>query len=205
MHLLRVLLPDRPGSLGVIASAMGAVGADIHAMEIVEKHPDGVVDDFMLELPPGALAETVVGACNELDGVRVLWISRQAEGWGLEGDVEVLNRMLVEPEQALEVLTEAAPAVFHCQWAALLDARSGNMLLGTPQAPDLTSENSAVLGALEVPHVLELSAGWLPMWGDAEAAVCPAPRGRSLVLGRVGGPPFLASELRRLQHLAALS
>jgi len=53
VYLMRVSLPDRPGSLGLVASAVGSVGGDINAVEIVEKG-DGVVVDVH--------AKTVVGA-----------------------------------------------------------------------------------------------------------------------------------------------
>ena len=43
VFLLRITLPDRPGSLGSVATAMGGVGADINAVEIVEKRSDGSV------------------------------------------------------------------------------------------------------------------------------------------------------------------
>ncbi|KHL17849.1 UNVERIFIED_CONTAM: amino acid-binding protein, partial [Mumia flava] len=50
--LLRIELPDVPGSLGAVASALGEAGADIHAIEIVEHRSDGkAVDDVLLELP----------------------------------------------------------------------------------------------------------------------------------------------------------
>ena len=53
MFLMRITLPDRPGSLGSVATAMGSVGADINAVEIVEKKSDeSVVDDFIVDLPP---------------------------------------------------------------------------------------------------------------------------------------------------------
>jgi len=46
MLLLRVELPNVPGSLGRLASAIGAAGGDIEAIEIVEKRYDGTaVDD----------------------------------------------------------------------------------------------------------------------------------------------------------------
>ncbi|MCW2770497.1 MAG: amino acid-binding protein, partial [Aeromicrobium sp.] len=35
--LLRVELPDVPGSLGTLATALGGAGADIEAIEIVER------------------------------------------------------------------------------------------------------------------------------------------------------------------------
>ena len=41
MLLLRVELPNVPGSLGRLASAIGAAGGDIEAIEIVEKRLDG--------------------------------------------------------------------------------------------------------------------------------------------------------------------
>ena len=49
--LLRVELPDVPGSLGRLASAIGEAGGDIEAIEIVEKRHDGTaVDDVLLEM-----------------------------------------------------------------------------------------------------------------------------------------------------------
>jgi hypothetical protein len=35
VFLMRITLPDRPGSLGSDATAKGSVGADIHDVEIV--------------------------------------------------------------------------------------------------------------------------------------------------------------------------
>ena len=47
--LLRVELPDVPGSLGALATALGTAGADIEAIEIVEHRAGGVaVDDVLL-------------------------------------------------------------------------------------------------------------------------------------------------------------
>ena len=64
---------------------MGGVGADINAVEIVEKRADGsVVDDFIVDLPPNQLPETLVTACQSLAGVRVEWIARYPEGGGLQ-------------------------------------------------------------------------------------------------------------------------
>mgnify|MGYP001433767005 CR=1 FL=1 len=43
---------------------MGAIGADINAVEIVQKNDGYVVDDFMLELPQGTLPDAIVSACT---------------------------------------------------------------------------------------------------------------------------------------------
>jgi hypothetical protein len=82
--LLRVELPDVPGSLGRLATAIGEAGGDIEAIEIIEKGLDGLaVDDVLLELAPGALPDAIVSACTGLGGVQVLWISRYAAGGNL--------------------------------------------------------------------------------------------------------------------------
>lgn len=203
--LLRVQLPDKPGSLGGVATAMGAMGADIMAIEIVEKIEGGVIDDFMVSLPPGMLPDSLVSACAELDGVRVLYLSRHQETWGLEGDIETLNRMLADPPHAAELLTQSAPTVFHAQWAALVDATGSRVLTSTELAPEFDAASLQRLAPFDMPHRIELPAEWLDAWPATTAAVAPLDARRAIVLGRQGGPEFLDSELRRLAHLASMA
>lgn len=210
MLLVRVQLPDRPGSLGTVATAMGLAGADISAIEIVEKLEGHVIDDFMLTLPLGIPVDELVSECTDIEGVDVLWVSRYPDSWGLEGDVELLNRITSRPGRGAEVLTEQAPVAFHCQWAALLETGTGRMLHGSAQSPDFAPEHLALLGALDELRTHELPANWLPHWGEVVLAVVPLPvtgtaPARTLVAGRQGGPAFLESELRRLAHLAAMA
>ena len=42
--LLRVVLPDKPGSLGAVATALGNAGADILGVNVVERSPGNAVD-----------------------------------------------------------------------------------------------------------------------------------------------------------------
>ncbi|MEL4504594.1 amino acid-binding protein [Luteococcus sp. H138] len=203
--MVRVRIPDRPGSLGVVASAMGTSGADISAMEIVERGDGWVIDDFMLSVGRRGLVETLVSTCNAIADVKVLWVSRYPDNWGLEGDIEVLNHMTEHPERAAETLAAHAPRVFHCQWAALVDRHDGHLIHGSDHSPDFVAGDHHALGGLDELGTRELSSGWLAGWGDSTVAVCPVDDDRALVLGRHGGPTFLPSEMRRLQHLAALS
>ena len=36
-YLLRLVLPDRPGSLGAVATALGAAGVDIESLDVIER------------------------------------------------------------------------------------------------------------------------------------------------------------------------
>jgi len=202
--LLRVQLPDRPGSLGVVATAMGTVGADISAIEIIEKADGEAINDFMVTMPPHAMPDSLVSVCNELDGVRVLWVSRYPENWGIESDLDAVDQMSVDPARALEVLVSSAPKVFHCQWALALDGQ-GAALARTELAPDITPETLSALSPWGSLRASELDEGWSPGWGETTIAVCPLSGGGAVVLGRQGGPQFLASELRRLQYLSSMA
>ena len=203
---MRVRLPDRPGQLGAVASAVGRVGGDINAVEIVEKGDGVVVDDFIVDLPPGALPENIVTACQSLEGVRVEWISRYPEGGGLQSDLEALERMTADPGHAAETLVTLCPVVFRSHWATLLQVAgdTATPVSSTTLAPDLTPEAAAAFAPFDATHRADLAAGWGAAWGDTTVVVTPLAQDRVIVIGRLGGPAFLESEIARLHHLAAL-
>jgi hypothetical protein len=206
VFLMRVTLPDRPGSLGSVATAMGGVGGDINAVEIVEKGDGVVVDDFIVDLPPGQLPETIVSACQDLEGVRVEWIARYPEGGGLQSDLEALERMTADPGHAAETLVSLCPVVFRSHWAVLVTTGPGqpSMTFSTTLAPDVTPELAERFAPFDTTHRLDLESGWAPGWGDCTVVVTPITQDRVIAIGRLGGPAFLDSEVDRLNHLAAL-
>ena len=191
--LLRVELPDVPGSLGRLAAAIGEVGGDIEAIEIVEKRRGMAVDDVLLETAPGSMPDSVVSACNALDGVRVVWISRYPAGGNLFLDLEAVEELTADPERALDRLIDLLPVTFRADWAARVSKNDG-IVYTTEAAPhDLTWSQ------LDRPTVLETD--------DENAVVVGARLNKSeiVVIGRRGGPDFLDSELARVGHLVGLA
>ena len=58
-YLIRVLLPDTPGSLGQLADAFGMVDANIQSVDVVQVFPDGTAMDYIvLSLPKTAQPDT---------------------------------------------------------------------------------------------------------------------------------------------------
>jgi ACT domain-containing protein len=73
LFTLQVSLPDRPGSLGMLASAIGSAGADIRELEVL-KTVDGVGYDQIIVAVPGTDASDLVEILNSIGGVEVLSI-----------------------------------------------------------------------------------------------------------------------------------
>src|ERR1700709_553425 len=117
-YLLRVELPDVPGSLGRVASAIGEAGGDIEAIEIVEHRRDGTaVDDVLLETAPGVMPDSLVSACNQLDGVSVLWVSRYGAGGNLFLDLEAVEALTQSPRTACDEIVALLPLTFRAAGA----------------------------------------------------------------------------------------
>ena len=193
-YLLRVELPDVPGSLGRLASAIGEADGDIQAIEIVEKHHGGTaVDDVFLEMPAGSMPDSVVSAVNALEGVRVLWIGRYAAGGNLFLDLEAVEELTEDPERALDRLIDRLPVVFRADWGARVSKADG-VVYATGAAPDeLTWQ------PIERAETIDSE--------DENNIHCGARLNKSeiVVIGRRGGPAFLDSEIARLGHLVGLA
>jgi len=200
--LVRVLLPNRPGALGAVASALGALGADINLVEIVEKHGAVEADEFILDLPPDQTVASLVAACDRLPGVEVQWVRNYPRGGGIELDVALHRRMAADCSRAGETLVAAAPLVFRAQWSLLLQvAGTPRVTFASPGAPDLDADATRRFGPFEAVHRVALEPGWLPGWEAHHAVVAPVTEQRAVVIGRRGEPPFFPSELARLAHL----
>jgi hypothetical protein len=206
VYLLRISLPDRPGSLGAVATALGEAGVNIHAMEIVERAGGSIVNDFLVRSSPDRLIDSIVAACHRIPGVSVDWVARYPSDGNLQSDLETLEGMTKDPRHSTEILLTASPIVFRAHWALLISASPApTMSLGTAMAPELDGLGLAQFEPFDSVHRVELHDGWLPGWGGATAAVAPIARDHALVVGRQGGPPFLNSELARIGHIAALA
>ncbi|MET3962081.1 hypothetical protein ABIE44_002015 [Marmoricola sp. OAE513] len=202
-YLLRVELPDVPGSLGRLASAIGASGANIEAIEIVGKDDGVAIDDVFITPDHGVMPDSIVSACTALDGVRVLWISRYAAGGNLFLDLEAVESMTQDPATAVEKLVDAVPEVFRVDWGMHLtrEGDSGVIVHGTPSAP------TVVPGGVVWPENLEKASNIdVPdAWSDLVVAASPVTADELVVVGRRGGPEFLDSEIARLAHLVAMA
>lgn len=208
--LLRLVLPDRPGMLGAVATALGSVGADILSLDVVERGPEGAVDDLVVELPATGLADRLITSAQSVEGVVVESLRPYHASNDLHGDLDLVDALAADPDDGLRLLVQHCPGVFRCGWALLVAAGPDGaaVLHASSGAPDLAQVPLPWL-PLRSASELDVRAGWVPeRWTAVGTALAAAPVGepsRAVLLGRPGGPRFRASEVLRLGHLAGIT
>ena len=144
-------------------------------------------------MAPGAMPDSIVSACNALDGVEVLWISRYAAGGNLFLDLEVVEELTAHPTEALDRVVDLLPITFRVRLGRAGRPRPTGVI-------ERQTERCARRGSVGTS-----SRAARPRLRRRRDPLWRAPRRHLIVLGRRGGPEFLESELARLGHLPGLA
>jgi hypothetical protein len=120
---IRTQIDNTPGRLAVLAGALAAAGANIHALE-AHPAPTGVIDEFLVEASQGTTAEQLCAAARAVGG---------RETRAVRADVLAL---LDAPTRALELAARLArrPGALDAVLADLLDAREVTVTAELPGA-----------------------------------------------------------------------
>jgi len=70
---LNIALPDRPGSLGLLASAIGSAGGDIRELVVLKSEGGRGFDDITVAVP-GSDPKDLIDLLNSIGGVEVISI-----------------------------------------------------------------------------------------------------------------------------------
>ncbi|MFZ2509886.1 MAG: amino acid-binding protein [Gordonia sp. (in: high G+C Gram-positive bacteria)] len=216
-YLLRVTLTDRPGRLGLLAVALGDVGADIHSLEVVERGPGYAVDDVVVELASGALPDTLITAAESVDGVHVDSLRPFTGKLDIHQELELIEAVAAATDDPstglgnhrLQVLADLAPRSLNASWAMVITSTGDEaVLLGASGGAPETLLTRADWIPLPAACGIDPNADWIPAaWREHDTLLAAAPLGdgtKALLLGRIGGPDFRPSEVMRLGHLAGI-
>lgn len=201
---LRISLPDRPGTLGLVASAFGKGGVNILTLDVVDQADGIAVDDLRVEAPRG-MQEAIRRASAAVPGFTVEYV-RPVEAFGHVLEPLELAALLEDSgAEALRLLVEHLPDSMGASWAAAVE-------LPVPiyDAPRVLA---ASLGA---PSAGRLKRSWLQpspeaaVAGGGAAGLEVAAAGletppAKILLGRERGPTFRVSEVRHLGLLARIA
>jgi hypothetical protein len=191
---VRVSLPDRPGALGAVTRTLGAAGADILQVTVLESSTGRALDEFTVAVANPAVQERVSAGLEAAPGVRVEGIWETVEPPGAFPDLGVLAQVATNPARGLATLVDAAPALFSAEWAVLVETEpSLTVLVSSWQAPD----------ELPLPDLTPLRPRVLSVPGGPHLAATPLEgTSTALVIARSSAPAFHDVELTRLTVLA---
>jgi hypothetical protein len=198
-------VPDRPGSLGRVTSAIGSAGGDIAKVDVLESESGRALDDVFVQVRDTAHLDRLARTVGSLSGVVIQGVQHPAPPATGHTDLELVQQVLSQPGRSLRTLVDGAPGALGADWAALIeygpDGDQVAVLGVSPRGPE--GEGIVVAAPLRLGAVRMSN----PRTGSAYSGAAMIPlTGTSvgLLLVREAGVDFHRSELWRLGPLGAI-
>ena len=200
-YVLRLWLPDFPGTLGRVAAAIGEAGGDVIGIEILERGAGMAIDELIVVIPSDAenAMEQLIAEVSQVEGVAVEDIHTVALD---RPDQSVLAldtaaRIMESPrDERLEATCELVREMLESDWCTIMRRDTAIPLAVSGDVPDL-------------PWVIAFLAGTTHLAGDAAHEHTPADIAWApldlldavIVIGRIRG----AFRLRERQHVTLIA
>jgi hypothetical protein len=195
---IRVRLPDRPGSLGKVARILGAAGADVVQMIVLERDGGRALDDFTVAWPAHTSIDRLIEGLGFIPGVEVEGVWPTVEPQGAFVDAALIGQLAAEPGDGLAIFTDALPGILSADWAGLLRVPSGAAALV------YASAGARFAGAL--PDVRPIRPRAFAGTDGTNYALAPIGglrTGLVLLVARTAAPRFHHTEVFRLTQLVS--
>ncbi|MBA3369108.1 MAG: amino acid-binding protein [Geodermatophilaceae bacterium] len=215
-YLLRVVVPDRPGMLGALATSLGAAGADIVSIDVVQRAGGEAIDDIVVELPPERLPDGLITAARSVEGVSVESLRPFSGTLDTHRELALVEALAGSGTGVAQLLADELPRIFRASWALLVGCpppygRDPTVIAASAAAPEIVEDEIESLPwcPMPTPTLLDSEADDVPtIFSSLGTEMMGAPMGdpcQVVLVGRAGGPPFLRSELLRLAHLVGIA
>ena len=209
-YLLRLVVPDKPGTLGAVATALGEAGVDIVSLDVLERGQGVAVDDVVVDLPRDRVPDSLITAAQSVEGVTVESLRPFAGPLDTHRELELLDALARAGDGgSAKLLAAELPRVFHRGWAVVLESAEPWVVAAASDAAPAFEGLDLPWMPLLGPRLLPSEDAWLPeRWREMAIEMMAAPYDSprtAIVLGRSGGPAFRRSELLRLVHLTGIA
>jgi hypothetical protein len=199
LALIRISVADRPGALGDVASNVGAAGADIVQVQVLESESGRALDDLHVQVRDAEHLGRVQQRLSSMPGVQVIGVRDEPAPASGHGELELARRVQAAPARALHTLVDGVATSTGSDWAAVVRydemERVDQVVAMSPTCPGPDAVQ------IDVPLRVTTVAG--PYAGMALVPITGTRLG--LVVVRESGPSYHRSELWRLEQLGALT
>ncbi len=141
---LRVKLSSRSGTLGEVATAIGRVGGDIGAIDIVQVTHDWIIRDISVNARSAEHDAEIIEAVKSIDGVEVQQVSDRVFLMHLGGKIEVTSKAPLKTRDDLSMAY--TPGVARICEAIHRDPEKAFTLTIKKNTVAVVTDGTAVLG-----------------------------------------------------------
>jgi malate dehydrogenase (oxaloacetate-decarboxylating) len=141
---VRLGIKNRPGMLGRVASAIGAEGGDIGAVDLVESQRNHVIRDITIKARDSVHGQQIVSRLRHVAGIRVVNISDRTFLMHLGGKIEVRNKVPIRTRDDLSMAY--TPGVARVCLAIREDRQRAFALTIKQNTVAVVTDGTAVLG-----------------------------------------------------------
>ena len=202
---LRISVPDSPGTLGRVTTAIGAAGGDIAAVDVLESQAGRALDDVFVTVRDAVHLAAVTAAVSAEPGIQVAGVQEPVPPVTGHTDLELCRQVLVQPDRGVRTLVDGAPGALGADWAAVLLFDP----VGAHEDVLAVSRDAPAPEAIRITAPLRLGTVTLtdpatggPYSGTALVPIGDGPLG--LLLVREEGVDFHRSELYRLAQVGSV-
>jgi hypothetical protein len=208
LYVLRVSLPDVPGTLGAAASALSEAGANIVSLRVIDRDGRHAFDEICVEATE-VLPEDIRKAVEASPGVVVETIRRIARIPDPLSALQLADRLARGEGPPVDVLISGLPDALSASWALGLEAteRGLDVTSASVDAPSpgiLEAPWLPLLGARRLEMTDRMPPGWRLHRYELAAAPLDEPA-RFVIVGRPTGMRFTDVELRQLELLTDMA
>lgn len=131
----RLWLPDLPGTLGLVAAAIGRSGGDVIGIEILERGAGMAIDELLIDLPEPSRLDSLIAEVAGVHGVNVEDVHRvdpERQDQSVLA-LDVAARIVEAPSDTrLDVACELLRSMLEADWCSVIgrdspDISSGNI------------------------------------------------------------------------------
>ena len=197
--VMRLWLPDLPGTLGRVAAAIGRANGDVIGIEILERGAGMAIDELTVMLPDGATSDALIDEVSDVEGVAVEDVHEVAADRPDQSvlALDVAARIMEAPATSRAAIAcELVREMLESDWCVILSDQESVPLATSGDVPDLAWLAAFIDGAshLSIDDAHEYTPSdmaWAPL----------AQAGPTILSGRSKG----AFRLRERRHLTLIA
>lgn len=170
--VIRLWLPDRPGTLGRVAAAIGRAGGDVVGIEILERGAGMAIDELTVLVGEPSVMDAVITELSTVDGVAVEDVHPvepdRPEHGVLALDVVSAVVSVTDASRRLALLCRGLGELLEAEWIAVVDTESRTVVIEEGSVPDPAWLIAFLVGTNHLPSAADHTPSdviWAPLSG----------------------------------------